>query len=481
MNNNDNIFALSSGRGKSGVAVIRISGNDLEKFAQRLVLPFAGEGVRRGTPGGSGIVPRRAYFTNLRDDNGDIIDQCVVIYFVAPHSFTGTDIIEIQCHGAPAVINKIFEFLRGHNMRVATPGEFSRRAFYNGKMDLSDVDGLIALLDAQTDKQRAAALHSMMGGDSAVYENWRDQMLEISAYAAAMTDYDADDLPPNIADRILERIKTLYTAVSGVLGNYKISRAIMCGINIAIVGETNVGKSSLFNRIVGSARAIVSDIPGTTRDVVSAQMDIDGYVVNLSDTAGLRNTADFVERIGIERTNTEIANADIVLHIIDGDTPPCGHPSGQRGTLLSPMTQPNSPLARGVAGETRRGVVAPIAQNEILIVNKSDTIDSHDIPGAIYVSAKTGAGLPELMHEIRNRIAEITNNGESTVMINARTYDLLVTARDELYAALGDFDGDYDILSEHVRYAADAIGRILGTIGTAEILDMTFSQLCLGK
>jgi len=446
MNNDDTIFALSSGHGKSGVAVIRISGNDLEKFAQRLVLPFAGEGVRRGTPGGSGLVPRRAYFTNLRDDNGEIIDQCVVIYFAAPHSFTGTDIIEIQCHGAPAVINKIFEFLRGHNMRVATPGEFSRRAFYNGKMDLTDVDGLVALLDAQTDKQRAAALRSMMGGDSAIYENWRDQMLEISAYAAAMTDYDADDLPPNISDIILEHIKTLYTAVSGVLGNYKVSRAIMCGINIAIVGETNVGKSSLFNRIVGANRAIVSDIPGTTRDVVSAQMDIDGYMVNLSDTAGLRNTVDFVEKIGIERTNTEIANADIVLHVIDIN-----------------------------------GSVTPVAKNEILIVNKSDTIDSRDIRGAIYVSAKTGAGIPELMHEIRNRIAEITNNGESTVMINARTYDLLMTARDELFAALNDFNGDYDILSEHVRYAADAIGKILGTIGTAEILDMTFSQLCLGK
>ena len=454
MNNNDNIFALSSGRGKSGVAVIRISGNDLEKFAQRLVLPFAGEGVRRGTPGGSGIVPRHAYFTNLRDDGGEIIDQCVVIFFAAPHSFTGTDIIEIQCHGAPAVINKIFEFLRGHNMRVATPGEFSRRAFYNGKMDLSDVDGLIALLDAQTDKQRAAALRSMMGGDSAVYENWRAQMLEISAYAAAMTDYDADDLPPNISDIILEHIKTLYTAVSGVLSNYKVSRAIMCGINIAIVGETNVGKSSLFNRIVGANRAIVSDIPGTTRDVVSAQMDIDGYMVNLSDTAGLRNTVDFVEKIGIERTNTEIANADIVLHVIDATSSPS--------------------LAKGWR-------VAPDGVVEILIVNKSDTIDSRDIRGAIYVSAKTGAGISELMHEIRNRIAEITNNGESTVMINARTYDLLMTARDELFAALNDFNGDYDILSEHVRYAADAIGKILGTIGTAEILDKTFSQLCLGK
>ncbi|MBO4583054.1 MAG: tRNA uridine-5-carboxymethylaminomethyl(34) synthesis GTPase MnmE [Alphaproteobacteria bacterium] len=440
--NNDTIFALSSGRGKAGVAVIRISGNDLNIFAKKII-------------GRATVAPRHAYFTNLRDGAGEIIDQCVVIYFAAPHSFTGTDIIEIQCHGAPAVINKVFEFLRTNGMRIATPGEFSRRAFYAGKMDLSDVDGLVALLDAQTDKQRAAALRSMMGGDSEIYATWREQMLRISAYAAAMTDYDADDLPANISDTILENIKTLYTAISGVLNNYKVSRAIQYGINIAIVGETNVGKSSLFNRLLGTARAIVSDIPGTTRDVVSAQMDIDGYLVNLSDTAGLRDTADFVERIGIERTNNEIKNADIVLHVINPTS---------------------SPLARGVRCKTP-GVVA----NEILVVNKSDTIDSHDIKNAIYVSAKTGDGIAELMSVIRDQIGEITNNGESTVMINARTYDLLVTARDELFAALDDFNGDYDILSEHVRYAADAIGRILGAIGTNEILDMTFSQLCLGK
>ena len=475
--NNDTIFALSSGHGKSGVAVIRISGNDLAAFAQRLVSPSLAKG---GTAERGGVVvkPRHAYFTNLRDDVGEIIDQCVVIYFAAPHSFTGTDIIEIQCHGASAVINKIFDFLRANNMRIATPGEFSRRAFYNNKMDLSDVDGLVALLDAQTDKQRAAALKSMMGGDSTIYTKWRDDMLHISAYAAAMTDYDADDLPTNISDTILENIKTLYTAISGVLNNYKVSRAIQCGINIAIVGETNVGKSSLFNRILGTARAIVSDIPGTTRDVVSAQMDIDGYLVNLSDTAGLRDTADFVERIGIERTATEIENADIVLHVITIKSPPPREGGDHQRWWGKGSDALDSELPPAVPADPflgRRGF------NEILVVNKSDTIDSQKNKNAIYVSAKTGDGIPELMSVIRDRIGEITNNGESALMINARTYDLLVTARDELHAALQDFDGDYDILSEHVRYAADAIGRILGTIGTNEILDMTFSQLCLGK
>ncbi|MBO7656219.1 MAG: tRNA uridine-5-carboxymethylaminomethyl(34) synthesis GTPase MnmE, partial [Alphaproteobacteria bacterium] len=198
MNNNDTIFALSSGHGKSGVAVIRISGNDLETFAKKIT-------------GRTRLTHRHAYFTNLTDDGGEIIDQCVIIYFAAPHSFTGTDVIEIHSHGAPAVINKIFEFLRAHNMRIAAPGEFSRRAFYNGKMDLSDVDGLAALLDAETDKQRIAALKSMMGGDGEIYADWRAQMLEISAFAAAMLDYAPDDLPVNISDTIMKRIKTLYT------------------------------------------------------------------------------------------------------------------------------------------------------------------------------------------------------------------------------------------------------------------------------
>ncbi len=433
MNNNDTIFALSSGHGKSGVTVIRISGDNLENFAKKIT-------------GRATLAPRHAYFTNLADGADEIIDQCVVIYFAAPHSFTGQDVIEIHSHGAPAVINKVFEFLRANNMRIATPGEFSRRAFYNNKMDLSDVDGLAALLDAETDKQRAAALRSMMGGDSEIYADWRNQMLGISAYAAAMLDYAPDDLPGDISDRVTKNIKTLYTDISAALAKYKTARAITHGINIVLVGETNVGKSSLFNRIVGASRAIVSDTPGTTRDVVSANMDIDGFLVNLSDTAGLRDTTDSVERIGIERTNAEIENADLVLHVINPtDTP------------------------------------STIIPGEILVVNKSDTTDSRDTENAIYVSAKTGNGMPELMKKITERMNEIAGNGESVLMINARTHDLLVVAANELRAAMDESNGDYDILSEHVRYAADAIGKILGVIGTEEILTAAFSQLCLGK
>ena len=198
--NNDTIFALSSAPGKSGVAVIRVSGDDLSKLFKRIIKKDKFDA-------------RHTYFTNLCDDNGDLIDQCVVVFFAAPQSFTGEDVIEIYSHGAPAVIDKIFEFLRGFGARIAQRGEFSRRAFYNNKMDLTDVDGLIALLNAQTDKQRQSALKSLTGHDSKIYNNWRNQMIEISAYAAAILDYADDELPANIDKKIIDKTKILLSEI----------------------------------------------------------------------------------------------------------------------------------------------------------------------------------------------------------------------------------------------------------------------------
>ena len=436
--NNDTIFALSSGHGKSGVAVIRISGTNLSDFMEHIVGRF-------------GPTPRHAYFVNLADNAGEIIDQCIVTYFAAPHSFTGEDVIEIASHGAPAVIEKIFEFLSSNNMRMATPGEFSRRAFYNNKMDLADIDGLAALLDAQTDVQRKSALSSMMGRDSKIYDAWRSQMIEIAAYSAAILDYDADDLPKNIGKTVREKIKKLYDEIDKSLSRYAAARAVRGGFNIALVGEPNVGKSSLFNAILGSNRAIVSDIPGTTRDVVSATIDIDGYLVNLSDTAGLRKkTTDKIEKIGIERTNNEIKNADLVLRILS--------------TEQSAKCKVQS------------------SDNEIIIINKSDLLKSKKkSKNAIYVSAKTGDGINDLMHEIRAHLHKLTDGMENALAINARTKTLLENARDELKSAI-DIDGEnYDLISEHVRSAADSIGKILGTITASEVMDATFAQLCLGK
>ena len=431
--NNDTIFALSSGHGKSGVAVIRISGDNLRDIFSKFINK-------------SEFVPRHAYFCNLRDRAGDLIDQCLAIYFPAPHSFTGTDVIELHTHGAPATINAAFEYLTTLGMRMATPGEFSRRAFYNNKMDLADVDGLAALLDAQTDQQRKHALQSMLGRDSDIYNKWRDQMVEVSAYAAAILDYSPDDLPANIGKTIRTRTEKLYNEINTALLGYKASRAIRGGINVALVGETNVGKSSIFNYLAGSNRAIVSDIAGTTRDVVSINLDIDGYMINLSDTAGLRETDDIVESIGIERTKNEIENADIIIHVYTPDS-----------------------------AEHNK-----ISTDEIIVINKSDTITTQNKTNAIYTSAKSGDGMDKLMETLRTKIHEIMDGTENALSINARTKSLLESARDELSHALNAGD-NYDIFTEHTRRASDAIGKILGTITATEVLDKTFGQLCLGK
>lgn len=433
MNNNDTIFALSSGHGKSGVAVIRISGENLGDIFARFVNKTDGK-------------PRHAYFTNLRDNAGELIDQCLAIYFPAPHSFTGEDVIELHTHGAPAVISAVFEYLSSLNMRMATPGEFSRRAFYNNKMDLADVDGLAALLDAQTDIQRKHALQSMLGRDSEIYNTWRGSMVEISAFAAAMLDYSPDDLPANIGETIQKRTQKLYDEIGAALQGYRASRAIRGGINVALVGETNVGKSSIFNYMVGSNRAIVSDIAGTTRDVVSSTVDIDGYMVNLADTAGIRETTDEIESIGIERTKNEIENADIVIRVFAPDN----------------------------------FVTDTFNQNEIVLINKADTIKTHEIKSVIYTSVKTGLGMDVFMDTLHKKIHEMFDGRESDLSINARTKSLLETAHNELSHAIRAGD-NYDIFAEHTRRASDAIGKILGTITANEILDMTFGQLCLGK
>ena len=439
--NNETIFALSSAHGKSGVAVIRISGNDLVDLADRIIFPALGGGDRKA---GGRVEPRHAYYTNFRDDNGDLIDQCVTTFFNAPHSFTGEDVIEIYSHGSPAVIEKIFEFLRNHNARIAQRGEFSKRAFYNNKMDLTDVDGLIALLDAQTDKQRQSALKSLTGGDSKTYIVWRNKMIEISAYAAAILDYDSDDLPQNIDKKILKETNDLLNELKTAISGFRANRALRNGFNIALIGETNVGKSSIFNKLVGSNRAIVSDIAGTTRDVVSTQIDIDGYLVNLSDTAGIRESNDTIEKIGIERTHNEIENSDLIIHVYDT-------------------------------------IPTQINKNEISIVNKSDLIKNKTNKDVIYTSVKNGDGFDTLLKMIKTKMHELMSGTESRVTINERTYELLSDAINELESAIKKYDGNYDIFAEYVRHAGDAIGKILGVITTNEIADMTFSRLCLGK
>jgi tRNA modification GTPase len=432
---NEAIFALSSGHGKSGVAVVRMSGANLSALA-----PIHGKE----------LIPRRACLTNLIAADGSLIDRAIVIYFPAPRSFTGEDMIEFHTHGSPPVIEKLFEALRARGARMARPGEFARRAFQNGKMDLVEADGLASLLEAQTDKQRVLALKSMTGGDSEVFESWRLQMISIASHAAAILDYPSDDLPAGIGEKVISAASRLRDEISAAISRCAAARSIRRGFSIALTGETNAGKSSLFNRLVGESRAIVSDIPGTTRDIVSADLDIDGYLVHIWDTAGLRETCDAVEELGIARAREAADNADLVVRV---ET--CG-------------------------GQKRIG---NIKDNEIIVYNKSDLSKKYEpcaSESELCVSALTGKGIPELLGLIRRKIHERLNGAESYIAVNARTGAHLQNTISELSDAVSN-ESNIDIFAEHIRRAADEIGQILGIIGVDEVADAIFGQLCLGK
>lgn len=269
-------------------------------------------------------------------------------------------------------------------------------------------------------------------------------MIEISAYAAAILDYSEDDLPKNLDTKIIDKTKNLLSELNNAVDGFRGTRALRNGFNIVLVGETNVGKSSIFNKLVGSNRAIVSDIAGTTRDVVSQQIEVDGYLVNLSDTAGIREATDTIEKIGIERTHNEIENSDLVIHVYNE-------------------------------------VPKQINNDEITVINKSDLIKNKTNKNVLYTSVKTNDGFDKLMTAIKDKMHELMAGAESRVAINERTFELLTNAINELNIATNKYSGNYDIFAEHIRHAADFIGKILGIITTTEIADATFSRLCLGK
>lgn len=433
---NDIIYALSSAKGKSGISVIRISGNNLFDLFIKI--------SKKNDP-----KPRFAYLIKLVDLNNELIDECICIYFKSPNSSTGEDIIEIHPHGSKAVIDKIFKLLDNLNLRLAEPGEFTKRAFYNNKMNLIEVDGLINILEAKTDKQHKLAISNLTGKNSDIMLQWRNEMLEICAYSAAVSDYPSDELPDNIEENIKNRIEILYTKINKVICDFEKVNKIQNGINISIVGETNVGKSSIFNKIIGESRAIISDIPGTTRDVISIDIDINGYLIHLSDTAGIRETNDTIENIGISKTFEEIEKSDIVLKVI----------TNQNINNLS------------------------IDNKTILIINKCDLIEEKykNKNNVIYLSALENIGFDDLINSIINKIEENIDTQDNFIMVTSRVKDLLTDTLYWLKNSIINKNVDFDILSENIKYASNSLGKALGLITVDETMDLMFSKLCLGK
>lgn len=441
------VYALSTAAGKSGVAVFRVSGSDALAAVRCLTALDAGA-----------VVPRHAYFTSLRDLAGEVLDHALVLYFKAPASFTGEDTVEIHSHGSRAVIAAVLENLgRLDGFRLAEPGEFSKRAFYNGKMDLTEAEGLADLIDAETREQQKYALRQMEGGLKNLYDGWREKLVEILAYLEAYIDFPDEELPSDLVDKLENTVFKVNGEIAAHLGQNNAGERLREGFRVVIAGEPNAGKSSLLNALARREAVIVSDIAGTTRDAIDIYMDLNGYPVIFTDTAGLRETDEQIEKKGIEIAYDKAASADLVIALTDGQK-----------VDFSPFEKLKS-----------------VCKDKIIyVVNKADKLSEKrcsELAGAGYmvISAKNQSGLENLLAEISRRIAE-TFTASSGALITRRRYREVLN---NVFKHLERFNLNkpVELAAEDVRLAAREIGRITGRIEVDEILDKIFGSFCIGK
>lgn len=443
------IFALASGAGRAGVAVIRVSGKASAEVCQALT-------------GGPPPQPRQARLVPIIDPaKGELIDRSLVLWFPEPASFTGEDVLELHVHGGPAILAMLFEALqRLNDIRPADPGEFSRRAFMNDKMDLTAAEGLADLVAAETRQQARQARRQLDGALGQVYSDWHGRLLEALAMLEAEIDFAAEEeVPGDLLAGILPNLRTLLEEIETHIADDRRGERLRTGLRVALIGPPNAGKSSLLNRLAARDIAIVTDIPGTTRDVLETPLDLGGYPVVLTDMAGLRSSDDPVERLGIERALSEAELADVRLLLFDG----------ARWPETDPKTE------------------ALIDADSIIVLNKADLLEKNR-PSEIrsrdtlLISCHTGEGIDRLVSRLTECAVRAMTPGDAPTLTRIRHRQALSDVVDALRRlAQAGASPELALMAEDVRMAMQSIGRITGKVGVEEVLDQIFSAFCIGK
>jgi tRNA modification GTPase len=479
LTSNDTIFALSSGRPPAAIAVVRISG------------PHAGPALEKLI--GRRPEPRKAALARVRHPKTrEIIDEALALWFPGPNSETGEDIAELQLHGGRAVIAAVLAALATlEGLRPAEAGEFTRRAFENGRLDLTAVEGLADLIGAETEAQRRQAYRQLKGllGDRA--ESWRARLIDALAMVEARIDFsDEADVPDDLVAPALVIAKGLRDEIAEALAGAGRGERLRDGLVVAIAGPPNAGKSTLLNRIARREAAIVSPIPGTTRDVIEVHLDLDGYPVTLLDTAGIGDSDDPVEQVGVRRARVRASAADLVLWVVDVSQPPAG-----RGGPLAEA--PSAPSLLGAPDPSCAGVSADSTTVPIVwtVGNKIDKSKSflHELTTGKYdsefalskmrftISASTGLEMNTLFDQLTSH-AKAYFGAESSLITRQRHRKALVTAQAALDRALNEGStGREDIVAEELRLAARTLGRLTGRVDVEDILDVIFRDFCIGK
>lgn len=435
---NETVFAPATAAGRAAVAVIRISGPDSSKILQQLAAPLP--------------TPRRAVVRRLKAGDGSALDEALVLWLPAPASFTGEDSAELHLHGGRAGVEAVSRELAELGLRLAEPGEFSRRAFQNGKLDLTQAEAIADLVDAETDAQRRQALGQLEGELSARYEGWRRRLIQALARLEAAVDFPDEDLPETLQAEVGARIGALAGELEEALADHGRGEKVREGFKIALIGAPNAGKSSLLNRLAGREAAIVTDIAGTTRDVIEVPTVIEGFKVLFADMAGLRESVDPIEAEGVRRARAWAEAADLRLWVVDQAAP----------ADLEDATRPD----------------------DLLVLNKADLAEGPDagLPDleTLRVSARTGAGMEALWAALGSRVKALTG-GDFPAVTRLRHRRHLEDAAAALRRGQAALARSPELGAEDLRHAAQALGRIAGRIDPEQVLDEVFSSFCIGK
>jgi tRNA modification GTPase len=433
----DTIAAVATPAGKGGIGVVRASGPQVPGIARAIL--------------GSVPAPRHATFASFRDAQGERIDQGIALYYPAPHSYTGEPVLELQGHGGPVVMQHLLRACLDAGARLAEPGEFTRRAFLEGKLDLAQAEAVADLIDAASREAARSALRSLSGDFSTAVRALLAELIELRALTEAMLDFPEEEVDRLHRDDAAARLVAVRGALEAVLVKSRQGSLLRAGIHAVLAGAPNVGKSSLLNRLAGEERAIVTPVPGTTRDSLREPIELDGVPLVLVDTAGMRESGDEVERRGMERTQLELSRADLVLAVAEAGA--------------------SEPPIASVAGDA--------AAARIVVYNKIDLAPGFVAPpGAVAVSAKTGEGLDRLRRSILE-VAGWSATGEGVFLARERHLRALERARAHLQAA-GE-QRAWEFFAEELRLAQDALASITGEFSSDDLLGEIFARFCIGK
>ena len=445
----DTIAAIATAHGIGSIAIIRLSGERS--------LPIAKILTKREI-----LSPRNATLAPLYDSSDELIDEAIVIYFKGPNSFTAEDIVEFQCHGGHIVAQEVLNAVLEQGARLAEPGEFSKRAFFNGRIDLSEAEAIAQLIEAKSEDAARILAKQMKGSLKNYVEDVRDQLLEVLAYSEVTIDYAEEDLPQDLVDQIIERLNTLYQKLSHTLQASQSRAGLMQGFKVAIIGKPNVGKSSLLNALLNYNRAIVSEIAGTTRDTIEEQVKIGTHLIRIIDTAGIREASDEIERIGIERSIEAIEESDIVIALFDGSR----EIDSEDETILALLEQYGS-------------------EKEIIVtINKSDLsqqLDRSKLEPYVPLILNCKENVLVLIDALKG-IMDSKNFSDETMLISTRQIEAVkATLQNIADAAMPLEDQELEIFSFHLNEAIKSMASITRPFEHDEMLDKMFGNFCLGK